>query len=418
MKVFGKLEPDQRQNLLVLFSAGIVFWSSMASLLPTLPGYVADLGGSKQQIGFVMGAFAVGLLIFRPWLGKLADTRSRKLVLAIGTMVAAIAPIGYLLVKSVPLLILLRAFHGISIAAFTTAYSTLVVDLSPIKHRGELIGYMSLTLPIGLAIGPAIGGFLQEARGYPPLFILAASLGAIATLAILQIRECSREVIAENVEKNASSRIPMLTLLGKILCTRALLIPTIVLLLYGLCFGALSTFVPLFIKENRIDLNPGLFYTAAAIASFSIRLFVGKASDRYGRGIFISSSLLFYGLAMAILSQATDPTAVILAAILEGGGSGILVPMMITLLSDRSSSEQRGQIFAICISGLDLGIAIAGPYLGTIAESIGYKGIFGVCAGVTMLALVIFATLANKTVENSVGFALGKSEDGYASDRA
>ncbi|PSB00768.1 MFS transporter [Merismopedia glauca] len=414
MKVFGKLEPQQRQNLLVLFTAGILFWSSMASLLPTLPGYVADLGGSKQQIGIVMGAFAIGLLVFRPWLGKLADRRSRKLVLIIGTTVAAIAPLGYLGFKSIPLLMLIRAFHGISIAAFTTAYSTLIVELSPVKHRGELIGYMSLTMPVGLAIGPAIGGFLVEYRGYTPLFILSASLGAIATLACSRIAECSPEVIADNVHKHATSRIPTLTLLGKILRDRALAIPTIVLLLYGLSFGAVSTFVPLFIEETQIDLNPGLFYTAAAIASFSIRLFVGKASDRYGRGVFISSSLVFYGLAMAILSQATDATATIIAAILEGGGSGILVPMMIALLSDRSSSAQRGQIFAICISGLDLGIAIAGPYLGTVAESLGYKGIFGVSAGVTFLGLAIFAILCNKTVENSFGFAIGKSEDAYA----
>lgn len=416
MSVFGKLEPNQRQNLLVLFTVGMLFWSSMASLLPTLPSYVSDLGGSKQQIGIVMGAFAVGLLLFRPWLGKLADRRSRKLVLIIGTTVAAIAPLCYLELKSIPLLIAIRAFHGISIAAFATAYSTLVVDLSPIKHRGELLGYMSLTMPLGLAIGPAAGGFLQSAYGYAPLFILAGCLGAIATVAGVQITESSPEVIADKMPKQAADRIPLRTLVGKIARDRALSIPSVVLLFYGLSFGAISTFVPLFIKETEIDLNPGLFYTAAAVSSFSARLFVGKASDRYGRGVFITSSLFLYGLAMVILSQAEDPTAILLAAFLEGGGSGILVPMVIALLSDRSSSTQRGQIFAICISGLDVGIAIAGPYLGTIAESIGYQGIFWVCAGVTFLAIVIFALLGNKTLENSLGFAIGRSEDGYAID--
>lgn len=52
-----------------------------------------------------------------------------------------------------------RAFHGVSIAAFTTGYSALVVDLSPPKQKGELIGYMSLAVPIGMAIGPAMGIF-------------------------------------------------------------------------------------------------------------------------------------------------------------------------------------------------------------------------------------------------------------------
>ena len=51
-----------------------------------------------------MGSFAIGLLLFRPMLGKLADDRSRKLVLLIGVAVVAIAPLGYLFVKSIPLL--------------------------------------------------------------------------------------------------------------------------------------------------------------------------------------------------------------------------------------------------------------------------------------------------------------------------
>jgi MFS family permease len=414
MNVFAKLEPRQRQNLLVLFATGMMFWSSLASLLPTLPSYIADLGGSKSQIGIVMGAFAVGLLVFRPWLGKLADTRSRKLVLLIGTTVAAIAPLGYLFVTSIPLLIAIRAFHGISIAAFTTAYSALVVDLSPIQHRGELIGYMSLTLPIGMAIGPAMGGFLQAAWGYSPLFTLAAGLGAIATLAVSQIGECPQDKLGENPQKPAIDRSSTIEIVRKIAGDRALSVPTVIFLLYGLSFGALSTFVPLFIKESGIDLNPGLFYTAAAIASFSARLFVGKASDRYGRGIFITSSLFAYGLAMAILSQATNSSTILVAALLEGGGSGILMPMLIALLSDRTSSEQRGQIFAISISGLDLGIAVAGPYLGTVAESMGYRGIFLLCAAIVAVGLLVFVTLCGKTLPDSLGFAVGKGEDRYA----
>ncbi|HEY9739112.1 MAG TPA: MFS transporter, partial [Coleofasciculaceae cyanobacterium] len=143
MNLLSTLEPPQRKNLLVLFAAGLLFWSSLSSLLPTLPLYVEDVGGTTQQIGIVMGSFAVGLLLFRSSLGKLADHHSRKLVVLIGMAVVAIAPLGYLFVKSIPLLILIRAFHGISIAAYTTGNSALIVDLSPIERRGELMGYMS-----------------------------------------------------------------------------------------------------------------------------------------------------------------------------------------------------------------------------------------------------------------------------------
>ena len=116
------LDPDLRKNLVVIFTCGLLFWSALASLLPTLPLYIESLGSTKQQIGIVMGSFAVGVLAFRPQVGKLADHQGRKLVLLIGMVVATIAPLGYLAVKSLVGLMLIRAFHGISIAAFATAY--------------------------------------------------------------------------------------------------------------------------------------------------------------------------------------------------------------------------------------------------------------------------------------------------------
>ena len=104
MNIFRDIEPQRKRSLLTLFTAGLLFWSSLASLLPTLPLYVQSVGGTKQQIGFVMGAFAIGLLLSRPRLGKIADRTGRKQVLLIGVSVAAIAPIGYIFATSVPLL--------------------------------------------------------------------------------------------------------------------------------------------------------------------------------------------------------------------------------------------------------------------------------------------------------------------------
>ena len=75
------------------------------------------------------------------------------------------------------------------------------------------------------------------------------------------------------------------------------------MLLIGMVIGTLQTFAPLFIKSMKIDLNPGLFYTAAAMASFSVRLFIGRASDRYGRGLFITISLMAFTLAMVGIWQ-------------------------------------------------------------------------------------------------------------------
>ena len=411
--MFRSLEPQQRKNLLALFAAGLLFWASLGSLLPTLPLYVEDVGGTTQQVGVVMGAFAVGLLLCRARLGKLADQRSRKLVVLIGMGVVAIAPLGYLFVNSIPLLLLIRAFHGISIAAYTTGNSALIVDLSPAEKRGELIGYMSLTNPIGIAIGPAMGGFLQEQSGYIPLFLLASGLGLLGFFFASQVKE-PRVIPNLNSDSDQVSVQPESDKFWQLLGKPAFRIPSLVLLLTGLVFGSVATFVALYIREAQVDLNGGWFYTAAAMSSFGIRLVTGRASDRYGRGLFITASLVCYGLGMLLLSQAHSAVYFLLAGLLEGAGGGTLIPMMIALLSDRSYAHERGRIFSVCIGGFDVGIAIAGPVLGTFAQQLGYQGIFSLSTGIALLALIIFVTQNSKDLAHSLRFATGRGRDVYA----
>lgn len=460
MKVFGTLDRQRQRSVLILFASGLLFWSSMASLLPTLPLYVESVGGTEQQVGLVMGAFAIGLLGSRTRLGRLADRRNRQLVLLIGVAVGAIAPLGYLFVHSIPFLIALRAFHGISIAAFTTAYSALVADLAPPDRRGELIGYMSLVTPVGVAIGPAIGGFVQEAWGYFPLFLMASGLSGLSLLGSLQVWEPPRS--QELVTSPASSPQTDTQVMGKALILESTLaglaigmgwhivfdaswglaafmvlqggivysflrqiftssdrlrVPAMVMLMVGTIFGAIATFMPLFIRSSGIDFNPGWFYTAAALSSFIVRLLAGRASDRLGRGLFISFGLVCYFVAMSLLATSQNSVSFLLSGLMEGTAAGILIPIVVALMSDRSQPEERGRIFALCIGGFDLGIAIAGPVFGAIAPEVGFRTIFAIAGALSMLALTIFVSFNSKDFHHSLKFALGRGRDIYAIDR-
>jgi L-serine deaminase len=61
-----------------------------------------------------------------------------------------------------------------------------------------------------------------------------------------------------------------------------------------------------------------------------------------------------------------------------------------------------------------LGIALAGPILGAIAQDVGYRNMFGIAASMAAIALVTFVTQSSQTVKQSVRFALGRSVDVYA----
>ncbi|GAP95818.1 MFS transporter [Leptolyngbya sp. NIES-2104] len=406
MSTFAKLSAQTKQNLGVLFTAGLLFWASLASLLPTLPLYVKSIGAPDSQLGIVMASFAIGLLLFRPQAGKMADQQGRKIVLLIGISAATIAPVCHLLTQSIPILMIVRAFHGISIAAFTTAYSSLVVDIAPPDNRGELIGYMSLVNPIGMALGPAIGGYLQEFTSYAPVFVLSSILGMISMTCAMFVKA---PPLQHQQQNQASDK-----LFWRLLLTDRIRIPTVTMLLVGVAFGAIATFVPLHIKEANVGLNSGLFYTAAAVTSFMTRFVSGKASDRYGRGRFITAGLLSYAISLIVLALANSAPLFLLAGALEGVGGGTFLPIMIALVADRCQPYERGRIFGLFVGGFDVGIALAGPILGSVASAIGYRGLYAVAAVVAFSALIVFMTLSSKSVAHSFRFALGYGKDLYA----
>jgi len=409
LTTFHNLDTQLRKNLTAIFWTGLFFWSSMSSQLPTLPLYIRSLTQSFDQIGIIMGSFAIGLLVCRSYLGKLSDRKGRRYTMRIGLIVAAVIPLCYALLPSIPLLMLFRAIHGISIAAFASSYSALISDIAPIEKRGEVIGYMSLVNPLGLAIGPALGGLMQEAWGYQPLFITASLLAFAGLLLTTQIEDKADE----SDRQTASTTVTKSKFWQTFLSSRVR-VPSTILLLVGVAFGTLSAFMPILMQQKNISLNAGLFYMAAALSGFIIRFPVGRLSDEWGRGVFISIGICFYALTMGIICFASSNYQFLLAGVSEGLGSGILIPAIVALLADRTFPQERGYVFGMTWMGFDLGIAFAGPVMGKMISLVGITNIFAIATGFCILGLIVFGTQSNQSVSESFKFAIGKTSDRYA----
>jgi len=409
LTTFSNLDTSVRKNLNAVFWTGLFFWSSMASQLPTIPLYIRTLTQSFDEIGLVMGSFAIGLLVCRSYLGKLSDRKGRRYTMRISLIVAAVVPLCYALSPSIPFLMFFRAVHGISIAAFASSYSALVADLAPIEKRGEVIGYMSLVNPLGLAFGPAIGGLMYEAWGYQLLFISASLLAFAGLLLTTQIEPEGDVGDRQSESKNIAKIGFWQTFLNP-----RVRVPSTVLLLIGLSFGTLSSFMPILMQQKNITLNAGLFYMAAALSGFIIRFPVGKLSDEWGRGIFISIGIFFYGLSMAIIYFASHNYDFLLSGIAEGMGSGIVLPAIVALIADRTFPQERGYVFGMTWIGFDIGIACAGPIMGKLIGLVGITNIFAIATGLCLLGIVIFSTQSNKTISSSFKFAIGKADDRYS----
>ncbi|NJN61544.1 MAG: MFS transporter [Coleofasciculaceae cyanobacterium RL_1_1] len=97
-----------------MFTAALFFWINMSAQTPVFPLYIQSIGANQSEVGVIMGAFAIGLVISRPRLGQMADHHSRIRVLRIGIIVAIIAPLLYITSIELPQLFAIRVFTALA----------------------------------------------------------------------------------------------------------------------------------------------------------------------------------------------------------------------------------------------------------------------------------------------------------------
>ena len=130
----------------------------------------ADLGISDAQIGFLYGtAFAVFYAIFGIPLGKLADTWTRKNLIAIGigfwSLMTALSGTA----RSFGALATYRVGVGIGEASATPAAFSMLSDYFPPALRATVLAIYSSGIYIGAGIGIFLGGWVVGAweTAYP-----------------------------------------------------------------------------------------------------------------------------------------------------------------------------------------------------------------------------------------------------------
>jgi MFS family permease len=359
-----------------------------------------DIGGDKSQVGVVMSAFALGVLLFRPFVGKKIDTIGRKIVLVFGIVIFIVSPILYIFIKSVFTLVPVRIFHGLGLAAFGTASITLITDAAPIQMRGEVISYTSVVNTLAFSAGPVLGSLVQDTWGDTVLFGFVSILSFTCFLISLLIKDTKHHEIS-------SRRISYFQAVFK----RRIIVSFFIILLTAVTHGGVMFFLPIFLKE-RIQINIGVFFAIYGISALVIRFMIGRFSDRLGRGPVLVAALLCLTVGVFIMSQLTGVGMMVLAAILYGIGFGSHQPTLSTLVADNTTEATRGKIFSFYYGGFDLGISIAGFVLGGFAEHYGINYMFVLSSGLTFSALVIFLLLTESNVAQSLHCAFSIKKAG------
>src|SRR5207249_2119665 len=121
---------------------------------------------SDTELGWLGTAFILLYALVGLPLGRLADVWRRKWILALGVGLWSLLTLGSGLAWSFWSLFVMRLGVGVGEASCAPAASSLIGDLFPAQRRARALGIFMIGLPVGLALGNLIGGYIGDRFGW------------------------------------------------------------------------------------------------------------------------------------------------------------------------------------------------------------------------------------------------------------
>jgi MFS family permease len=109
-------------------------------------------------IGVLSMAFMVLYMIGAPIFGRLAERYSRWVLVGVGVVLWSLASGASGLAATFFGLLLTRCLVGVGEAAYGPVAPTILSDLYPVEHRGRILAWFYMAIPVGSALGYVLGG--------------------------------------------------------------------------------------------------------------------------------------------------------------------------------------------------------------------------------------------------------------------
>jgi MFS family permease len=334
--------------------------------LATLPFFVLqDLHGNKVEVGVVVAAISVAVVVARPVAGRLADRHGYKLLMLCGATVCALAGLAYYGAGNVPELVAVRILHGVGEGTVYTAGAAWLVGLCPPERRGRVVGLYGIYMWLGITLGALFGTVAMHLFGFSGVWALCVVVGVAGFFAVLPKRRPPRP-------ESVRARVAILPV--------STVIPGIALSLAALGYAALAAFVALHMLARGVSDGIAAF-NAFGFTYVGVRLFIGHVPDRIGPRQVAFWSALVEAVGLLIVALAASLPIVIIGGLVTGAGLSLLFPSLALIVINRTDKSQQGAALGAFTSFWDLGIAVGAPVSGLIASVAGYTAIYYVMAG-------------------------------------
>ena len=162
---------------------------SVSVALPTIADhYLTDL----PTVQWVVVGYALTISALLVPMGRLSDIVGRKRIYIAGFTIFVIGGVLAGFSPSVLTLILAKVLQGVGAAMTQGTSMAMILATFPSEERGKALGLQMSVVGTGAIAGPAVGGFLVSALGWPSVFFGGAILGAVAVVAGMMVLDGHR----------------------------------------------------------------------------------------------------------------------------------------------------------------------------------------------------------------------------------
>lgn len=254
----------------------------------------ADWGISHTQSGMLVSAVYWSIVLLTFPVSILVDRWSRKKTIGIMAVLWSLATALCALTGNFTQLFLARILIGVGEAGYAPGGTAIIAGIYPHEKRAKMIGLWNASIPLGTALGVALGGIIASSWGWKHAFGIVALPGLIVALLFFFIKDYKTVVLEAPVSSSGRKKLDI----GKILKEFSSR-PSLFYTYFGIAFvvfvtTAMITWLPRYFQEtlNISEKAAGLKASSVMVLAIIGAPLGGYLSDRW-RKYKVNARLLF-----------------------------------------------------------------------------------------------------------------------------
>ncbi|HBG74364.1 MAG: hypothetical protein A2X27_03985 [Chloroflexi bacterium GWD2_49_16] len=379
-----------------LMLMGVFISSSGSSMIwPFLMIYVSGkLNLSLSTVATLVTINASTSLVSSLFAGTIADHRGRKIVMVISLSTNGLIYLFMSQANSYFAFAILMFLTGASNPLYQVGADAMLADLIPEGDRSQAYAIQRMFNNAGIAIGPAIGGFIAS-RSYTIAFI-GAAVGMLTYSVLLIFR--ARETLTPDKKGDFKHTSIKYGGYEQVLKDRRYIIFVFLIALGLIAPSMMWVLLAVYAKSN-FGLSESLFGwipTTNALMCVFIQVFVTRYSRRFASLSIATVGMFVYAVGVGSIALMSHFWGFWLSMVIITFGELILIPTTTTFIANLAPPNLRGRYLSIYWFGWGIARACSPLIGGFLNDNISPRAIWvgGLAIGLTSsLGLYLFKKL-------------------------